>query len=330
MCPIERSGPATLAGGRLPEKPPLPARDGVAASRLYLPDGLWRTLGEFLPGRFPHIPPDILTARLAAGDIVDSEGVAQRADSPYRPRTWLWYYRQAPAEARLPFELPVLFMDERLIAVDKPHFLASIPGGRHVHETALTRLRRSLDSVLITPLHRLDRDTAGVLVFCRDPAARGAYQTLFQSRSVRKQYEALAPIRGDLHLPLTRRSRLEPVPGRFTMHEVPGEPNSETRIVLEAVLDPAGVNAAPGPPDGAARMGRYRLYPVTGRKHQLRAHMSALGIPILNDAFYPELLPKGRKDELDRPLKLLARSIEFEDPYTGELRRFESRLSLSL
>jgi len=327
---VIRHGTPAPGGGRLPVKPPLPPRDGVAASRLYLPDGPWRVLGDFLPGRFPHIPPVILAARLAAGDIVDSDGVAQRADSPYRPRSWLWYYREAPAEACLPFDLPILFMDDRLIVVDKPHFLASIPGGRHVHETALTRLRRTLDCALITPLHRLDRDTAGVLVFCRDPTARGAYQTLFQSRRVRKQYEALAPVREDLDLPLTWRSRLEPVPGRFVMHEAPGEPNSETRIVLEDVFDTTGIASMPVQGAGLKKVGRYRLYPVTGRKHQLRAHMSGLGIPILNDAFYPEPLPKGREDDFGRPLKLLARSIEFEDPYTGRLRRFETRRSLPL
>ncbi|NYT60179.1 pseudouridine synthase [Alcaligenaceae bacterium] len=292
---------------------PLPARDGVTPSRAYLPPGPWTLLRDFLFERFPHVPRDILLERLARGDIVDEAGVAQTADSQYQALGWLWYYREVPTETSVPFDLPVLFRDDYLVVVDKPHFLASIPGGRYLKETALVRLRQSLSLPELSPLHRLDRDTAGVLVFCADPESRGAYQTLFQTRAVHKEYEALAGVRADLMFPLVHRSRVAQRAGHFTMQELAGEPNSETRIDLMEVQ---------------GGLGRYRLCPHTGRKHQLRVHMSALGLPIQNDGFYPVLQPYAQDDDFSRPLQLLARSIEFTDPISGQPRRFESRRSL--
>ena len=310
---LARPGLARPDGLNAAIRAPLPMRGGVGPSRVYLPEGDWVSLLDFLLERFPHVPPDVLRARLARGDIVDAAGHAQRPSSPYTARRWLWYYREVPAEAPVPFDLPVLFRDDLLVAVDKPHFLASIPGGRYLQETALTRLRRDLDLPELSPLHRLDRDTAGVLLFCLRPESRGAYQTLFQTHKVEKEYEALAPWRAELSLPLLRRSRLRQRTGHFTMQEVPGEPNSATHIELMA--EERG-------------LGRYRLRPHTGRKHQLRVHMSGLGVPIRNDGFYPELLPYAEPDDFSRPLQLLARAIEFTDPLTGARRRFESRRRL--
>ncbi|RTZ45615.1 pseudouridine synthase [Candidimonas sp. SYP-B2681] len=294
---------------------PLPLRNGVAPSRVHLPAGPWALLIDFLTERFEYVPPEVLRARLIRGDIVDQSGIAQTLDSPYQALRWLWYYREVPEEPVIPFELPVLFRDDFLVAVDKPHFLASIPGGRYLQETALTRLRASLNLPMLSPIHRLDRDTAGVLLFCADPERRGAYQTLFQTRNVQKEYEAIAPLRGDLELPIVYRSCLQPRPGAFTMHETGGEANSETRIEL---IHTAG------------QLGHYRLRPQTGRKHQLRAHMSALGIPICNDNFYPQLKAYAESDDFTRPLQLLARAIQFTDPISGQLRRFESPRSLAV
>ena len=293
---------------------PLPVRDGVAPSRVYLPPGPWVLLKDFLLQRFAHLPPDILLDRLARGDIVDEAGVAQTPDSPYKARGWLWYYRDVPTETPVPFDLPVLFRDESLVVVDKPHFLASIPGGRYLKETALVRLRQSLNLPELSPVHRLDRDTAGVLLFCVDPERRGAYQALFQSRSVHKVYEAIAPLRSELTFPVVHRSCIQERPERFTMQETAGEPNSETRIELVAQ-------------QGA--WGRYRLHPLTGRKHQLRVHMSSLGMPIRHDTFYPQLQAYAESDDFSRPLQLLARSIEFIDPVSGQPRYFQSQRQLS-
>ncbi len=313
-------------------------RNGVAPSRVHLPPGPWARLLDFLLERFRHIPPDILRVRLARGDIVDDAGMPQTLDSPYRPLRWLWYYREVPAEAPVPFELSLLFRDSRLVVVDKPHFLASIPGGRYLAETALTRLRDQLDLPLLSPIHRLDRDTAGVLLFCADPDSRGAYQALFQARDVRKEYEAIAPLLSGLVLPLVHRSRLEARAGHFTMHEVAGEPNSETRIELVGPVPGPGAGPVQGCCDSTlaasaaaprASLGHYRLRPHTGRKHQLRVHMSALGLPICNDNFYPDLKAYADADDFGRPLQLLARAIEFTDPFSGRQRRFESRRQLS-
>lgn len=305
----------------LQQQAPLPVREGVAPSRVYLPRGQWPSLMHFLVQRFPHVSPADLRRRLLAGDIVDAQGAPRMPDSPYQGDQWLWYYREVPHEAAVPFDLPVLHHDDCLVAVDKPHFLASVPGGAYLRETALTRLRDTLDMPQLTPLHRLDRDTAGVLVFCARPQARGAYQSLFQQRGVCKEYEAVVTVAGEHTFPVMCSLRLEPVPGRFTVQVVPGEPNSHTQIeCLARWRDPGS---------GQWRA-HLRLQPSSGRKHQLRAHLAWLGLPIVNDAFYPVLLPARAADDYSEPLQLLARRLVFTDPLTGQERVFESGRKLAL
>lgn len=266
------------------------------------------------------MPQAILFERLETGEIMDEHGRPQRPDAPYQGRRWLWYYREVPDERPVPFELAVLHRDTRLVVVDKPHFMATTPGGRYLRHTALVRLRNELDLPALSPIHRLDRETAGVLVFCADPAYRGRYQALFQAREVGKEYEAVAAPPAGLGFPLVYRSRLQEMPGRFLMHEVEGEANSETRIELLRKLEHGG-------------LAHLRLMPLTGRKHQLRVHMSALGMPILNDSFYPqtpydETAEARVDDNFEQPLQLLARAIEFRDPVDGRLHRYESRREL--
>jgi tRNA pseudouridine32 synthase/23S rRNA pseudouridine746 synthase len=225
----------------------------------------------------------------------------------------IWYYRELEAETPIPFKEQVLFQDEHLLIADKPHFLPTIPTGRFLHETLLVRLKHKLELPHLTPIHRLDRETAGVVIFSHNPATRGKYQSMFQKRVVRKVYEALArPIPGR-EFPFTYRSRMVDGEKFFVMKEEEGEANSETLVEL---IEQRGDIA------------RYRLHPHTGRKHQLRLHMASLGAPILNDAFYPVALPcKG--DDFSAPLQLLARSISFEDPLTGEQRVFASERTLA-
>lgn len=295
--------------------PPLPVKDGVAPSRIYLPRETWPDLLSFLLNKFPHMDPDMIRKRLRKGDMVDAQGKAFMLDSPFTPDAWLWYYREVPVETVVPFDIDILYQDELLIAIDKPHFMASIPGGRHLHQTALVRLRDQLGNPHINPIHRLDRDTAGVLVFCADRNRRGVYQTLFQTRSVHKIYEAVAPWRAGLTFPLSRESLIRRSGQVFVMHEIDGPPNSCTHIDLLAHNDTHG---------------HYRLEPVTGKKHQLRVHMNALGIPICNDEYYPKLKPLRTDETFTDPLQLLARSMQFTDPVTGVERYFESRRQLQM
>lgn len=297
-------------------KAPLAMRGGVNPSRLYLPrDGQWPDLLSFLLERFPYMPAEIIKARLAAGEMVNSQGVSYSLSSAFVPDSWLWYYREVPDEVEVPFDLEILYQDKHLLVVDKPHFLASIPSGRYLHETALSRLRKQYDLADISPLHRLDRETAGVLLFSLRPEDRGAYQSLFQSRQVEKLYEAVAPTLEELSFPLVYQSHLVKSPQYFTMMEVDKPANSETKIELLK---------------RGEQLSHYRLKPLSGKKHQLRVHMNALGIPICHDNFYPTLQAMRAADDFSDPLQLLARAIEFKDPITGELRCFESVRDLAL
>ncbi|MBV8660102.1 MAG: RluA family pseudouridine synthase [Burkholderiales bacterium] len=304
--------PAFIVTTILPRTPPLPQREGVGPSYAWLPAGKWPSLLAYLAERFAHLEPGILEGRLARGELVNDEGRPFAVDSPYRAGIRIWYYRDVPPEIPVPFEERVLYRDERILVADKPHFLSISPAGKYLKETLLTRLRHKLNLPDLTPVHRLDRETAGVVMFCHHVPSRGAYQRLFQTRQISKVYEAIAPYREDLALPHVHRSLLEEGEGFFTMHEVPGEPNSETRIDL---IERRG--------DWA----HYCLEPHTGRKHQLRVHMAALGIPIKDDPWYPEVLP-DKGEDFSRPLRLLARSISFIDPLSGEPRTFTSEQTL--
>ncbi|MER5887612.1 RluA family pseudouridine synthase [Streptomyces sp. NPDC001941] len=300
---------------RRPKPPsPLPQRDGIDPVRLRLPEGDWRSVREHLVERFGGaLGVAVVEAMLRDGRFVGDDGAAVRGDEAYAAGRALWYHRDFPAEQPVPFGIGVVHRDERILVVDKPHFLATMPRGRHVTETALARLRRELDLPALQPAHRLDRLTAGLVMFVVEPRYRGAYQGLFRDRLVGKEYEAVAPYDPSLALPVTVRSRIVKERGVLAAYEEEGEPNSESRIEL---LEHRG------------GLGRYRLRPATGRTHQLRVHMNRLGVPILYDPLFPVVLDDGPED-FQRPLQLLARALEFTDPVTGRPLRFESRLRLS-
>ena len=291
---------------------PLPMRDGVAASYLWLPQGQWPDMLAFLVERYPQIGAVQWQDRMARGEVVNGDGEALSPSSPFRRGMRIFYYRELERETPIPFQEQILFEDEHLVVVDKPHFLPMTPGGRFVQETLLTRLKKKLDCAELTPIHRLDRETAGVVIFSRRQASRGAYQTLFQRREIHKVYEALAPRLQGRDFPFTYRSRMVDGDKFFIMREEAGEPNSET--IIDVIEERGEFNL-------------YRLQPHTGRKHQLRVHLAALGIPIVNDAFYPVALP-CKEDDMSQPLQLLARAISFTDPLSGEQRQFESRRNL--
>ena len=331
-----------------------PLREGVGASRVAVHGGPWPNVLAFLVARFPALA-EQWPQRLSKGLVTDAAGQPLHAESPAPHGATLWYWRAPPPEPRVPFEIELLHRDEHLVVVDKPHFLATAPIGRHLHETALVRLRHQLGIDTLAPMHRLDLDTAGVLVFTVQPATRHAYHALLRDRQVHKVYEAVAPWRADLALPLDYSSRLvqHPGPDFMQMQTVAGEANAQTRIELIARLGAgmdwrpdastsfASTSFAPTPFALACEpthqpqpeLAHYRLTPFTGRRHQLRAQMCALGLPILGDRIYPQLWPArpiGVAPDYAQPLQLLAREMAFTDPINGQPRRFVSRRVLLL
>jgi tRNA pseudouridine32 synthase / 23S rRNA pseudouridine746 synthase len=289
-------------------KSPLPIVEGVSPSRQWLPVGGWKTVLDFLSERFPDVETSTWLARMERGQLVDETGLRIDEASAYRVGACIFYYRELESEKSIPFVESVLYRDEHILVADKPHFLPVVPSGRFLRETLLVRLKKKEGLDDLVPIHRIDRETAGVVLFSLNPATRGLYATLFHDRKVEKTYEAVARTLPGLDFPLTRRSRIERGEPFFRMKEVEAEPNSETHIDLLERMEDASL---------------YRLIPVTGRKHQLRLHLSALGIPIVNDRLYPEVSLAG-EDDFSNPLKLLARSVCFRDPLTGRERYFES------
>jgi tRNA pseudouridine32 synthase / 23S rRNA pseudouridine746 synthase len=256
--------------------------------------------------------------RLSTGQVFDDAGQALGVDTLYVPALRIYYYRHIDNELRVPFDETILYEDAHLLVADKPHFLPVSPTGRYVQETLLVRLKNRTGLDDLTPIHRLDRDTAGVVLFSKQIASRNAYAAMFRARQARKVYEAVAPYRADIVFPITRQTRLATATASFMqMQEVPGPPNSTTHI---SMLEARGGWA------------RYQLQPITGQRHQLRVHMLALGLPLRFDAIYPVLTPEPALGALDytQPLQLLAQSIAFDDPVTGQARQFRSAHCLHL
>lgn len=303
----------------------LPTKNGVGPSVVGLPKNetsRWRTITDFLVERFPAIPRITWLQRMADGDVEDEFGIPVTPERPYQGHIRVYYYRDLEIEPRIPFDEVILHQDDHLVVVDKPHFLPVTPSGKYLQETVLVRLKRKLGLDDLVPIHRIDRDTAGLVLFSVQPATRDAYQSLFRDRAVHKTYEAIAPWRPDLYnessFPLTRHSRIVEGEGFMTQTEVEGTLNAPLNALTHIeVLEIKGDFA------------RYQLKPVTGKRHQLRVHMNALGLPILGDGIYPVLTPEGQMD-YDHPLQLLAKSIEWLDPITQALRRFQSMQSLHL
>jgi tRNA pseudouridine32 synthase/23S rRNA pseudouridine746 synthase len=238
-----------------------------------------------------------------------------RGDDPYAPHTFMWFHRDLREEAVVPGGLPILHRDERIVVVDKPPFLSTIPRGKHVQQSVVVRLRDELGLPELSPVHRLDRITSGVLLLATERRWRGSYQLLFQRGEARKTYRALAPWRPDLELPVTVRNHLRKVRGAMQAEVVPDAPaNAETLIELESR-------------DGDLAV--YRLTPHTGKTHQLRMHLHGLGIPIVDDPLYPHVTETSI-DDFTRPLQLLASELAFTDPVDGSERRFESVRRLPL
>ena len=289
-----------------------PTRNGVPASRLQLPAGPWCSVFEALCALFPAIAAATWAQRFARGRVLDADGQPLDIDAPYRCGETVHYFREVVDEPVIPYAESLIHADAEFVVACKPHFLPVAPTGAFVRQTLLTRLVERLDNPHLVPLHRIDRDTAGLVLFSANPATRGMYQALFRERRIDKHYLAVAAPLPHLSFPYIHRSRLLPGEPFFRMQEVPGEPNSET--VIDVV-------------HRGEQYWTYRLQPITGRKHQLRVHMAALGAPLLNDRSYPQLLDEA-PDDPQKPLQLLAAQLSFADPLSGEMRNFNAPISL--
>jgi tRNA pseudouridine32 synthase/23S rRNA pseudouridine746 synthase len=301
---------------RPPRNPNIPMRDGVSPSVVALPAGPWTTVLDFLAERLPAVSRTEWRQRLQAAQVLHENGQAVSEHATFQHGQRLYYYRQLAQEPALPEHERLLFEDAHLLVVDKPHFMPVTPTGRYVQQSLLVRLKRSTGCDSLSPIHRIDRETAGLVLLAKRPQDRNAYQALFRQRQVHKVYEAVTAHRPELELPPVYRSRLEEDERFFRMREGPGEPNSETGVTLLRAQD------------GRALL---RLTPVTGKRHQLRVHLMALGLPIEGDQFYPRVLRgPDEAEDFARPLQLLAREIRFTDPVTGQERHFVSQRQLTL
>lgn len=307
----------------MPPRSPLPQRFGLDAAWLRTLDGdprnpaPWHTMRDWLAHRLSaHIDVD---AFLTDERFVAEDGTPVRADAPYRPNTFVWFHRDLAPEAPVPGQVRVVHRDERIVVVDKPAFLSTIPRGKHVRESVVVRMRDQLGLPELTPMHRLDRVTSGLLLMATERRWRGAYQSMFmRPGEVQKTYRALAELRGDLSTPVTVRNNLRKQRGILQGEVVPGaEPNAESLVECEGKLP------------GSDRLGVYRLTPRTGKTHQLRLHMWGLGAPIMGDPLYPEVLDVA-VDDFSTPLQLLASELRFRDPVDGSERLFTSDRELPL
>lgn len=277
----------------------------------------WPTVFAFLCSHFSRIDAQVWQRRIVDGKVHWFSGEAITLDTPFSPSKRLCYYREVVSEPVVPFAHHILYQDEHILLADKPHFLPVTPGGDYVNECLLARLKRDTGFDDIAPVHRLDRETAGVVLFSVNPQSRASYYQLFSEAKVQKQYQAVArltPEAQDGTLPLHWRiaNRIEKSQPRFINAIVPGEVNSVSDISLIA---------------RSAELGLFELSPHSGKTHQLRLHMLSLGMPILHDKYYPQLLPK-QPIQPDQPLQLLAKSLCFTDPVTQQKHNFDSRQQL--
>jgi tRNA pseudouridine32 synthase / 23S rRNA pseudouridine746 synthase len=297
----------------------LPMRDGVSASTRVLPllkdlDFLPTTLLSFLEHPAQDSRQLGWEGRLKNGLICDSGGQSLPLDAPYILGQRIYYWRDAGQEPRVPFDEQIIYQDDHILVADKPHFLPVTPTGRYVQETLLVRLKKRTGFADLTPMHRIDRDTAGLVMFCIRVQDRDAYAAMFRERRLHKTYECTAPFSPAISFPLIRKTRLVESPDSFMqMVEAPGEPNTETRIELI---------------EQRSQLARYSLQPISGKRHQLRVHMNGLGLPIVGDGIYPTLTPQSQQPDYSQPLQLLAKELAFEDPVTGLKHQFSSGLSL--
>ena len=293
-----------------------PMLNGVTASKVFLAETTqyFNTIFNYLCEQFPHITVTEWQQRFNDQLIFDLKGNVLTLESAFQANTHIYYYRFLAHEIFVPFQEKILFENEDLLVVDKPHFLTISPTGQYVQETLLVRLKKTINNPDLTPIHRLDRETAGVVLFSKKPSSRGIYQQLFAEKKVQKIYHAIAPYYAELMFPQTVELRMEKGEPFYTMKIVSGQVNSSTEINLL---------------EHNQSWAKYQLKPITGKQHQLRVHLNSLNIPIQNDPFYPEFIHKDAAD-FSAPLQLLAKEIYFLDQITQQPMHFHSNKELTL
>ena len=291
------------------------------------------TIADYLIARFYPNDPQIIHARFNTGEVRLDDGTILTSDSPYMPGERIWYFRELADEPQLPSDMPVLYEDEHVLAIDKPHFLPTTPRGAYIAQTALTKLRVREQNPLLIPIHRLDRPTAGVLLFAKTVEARRPFQMMFQHRRVSKTYRAVAPVPADPAAAeralsaegLQVRSHIQKIRDRLQVQQLSEEqcaaqgvePNTLTTAKILQTFTPSAQAVEGWRAEPNREWALYDLAPHTGKTHQLRAHLNLLGSPILGDVLYPQVLPDA-PDRPEYPLQLLAYSLHFEHPITGE------------
>ncbi|ALK92631.1 pseudouridine synthase [Limnohabitans sp. 103DPR2] len=315
--------------------------NGVSASKVGVPANTQLTALDFLCARFPAVQREVWLKRFDEGRVLNAIGQRIEPGQRLLSESHLHYFREVSDEPTLPFKAQIIFQDAHLVVADKPHFMPVTPGGQYVQQSLLVQLKQQLNLPELSPIHRIDRETAGLVVFSVRAQDRDAYQALFRLREVDKTYEGIAaapessPLR--LEFPLTHKSRMVEDVQFFRMRELDADEiqdgkttNSETWIDCVDRLD-GNASAMPTVTSSPPALARYVLKPITGQRHQLRVHMNALGLPLLGDQFYPVVKRAADSlDDFEAPLQLLAKTIAFHDPLTGVERRFESRRTLRL
>ena len=311
-----------------------PTKNGVGPSTVGIPANTSLSAIEFLASKFKAISLVAWEQRFQDGGILNAEGRVMTPQDSLLSETHIHYYRSVRDEPELPFKANIIFQDAHLLVADKPHFMPVTPGGRYVQQSLLVQLKQQFNLPDLSPLHRIDRETAGLVLFSVRAQDRNAYQELFRLRQVEKTYEAIAgaPETSSLNLkfPLVRRSQMVEDSQFFRMREVAAdELNGSERMNSETWID-CVEHLACNASSTQLPLARYQLKPVTGQRHQLRVHMSALCLPLLNDQFYPKVSKgPGDAEDFNKPLQLLAKTIQFKDPVTGQDRIFESTRQLS-
>ncbi|NVK21530.1 MAG: pseudouridine synthase [Kangiellaceae bacterium] len=292
-------------------------------SKVYLPQENhgWTTVLDYLIDKFQGIDKAIWHQRILDDKVHWQDGTFIKLDTPYRPQAAVFYYREVKKEPVIPFEHNLIYQNEHILIADKPHFLPVNESGAFVNECLQNRLRKETGIDELQALHRLDRETAGLVMFSINSQTRAYYHALFANKTITKTYQAIAKTPNNIQL----------IGKQWEINNrmIKSDPSFVMSIDKQASSKDYNAHSKIRCIKQSEHLSLFELQPITGKTHQLRVHMQSIGYPILNDKFYPTLLPKS-EDNFDQPLQLLAQSLDFKDPVTQQQHSFQSKLMLSI